>query len=54
MPKSGEQDDQTPPKLVVASIATTVSMTLGIKPATRSPGRTPDAIRAAATRATSV
>ena len=52
-PKSGEQDDQTAPMLVVASIAITVSAKLGMKPATRSSFRTPACRSAAASRAVS-
>ena len=48
MPKSGEHDDQMAPMLVVASIATTVSRILGMKPATRSPVVTPSERSAAA------
>jgi hypothetical protein len=53
VPKSGELDDQIAPRLVVASIAMTVSGMFGMKPATRSPGATPWARSAAAARATS-
>ena len=53
MPKSGEQDDQTAPMLVAASIATTASGTFGRKPTTRSPATTPAARSPDAIRATS-
>ena len=52
-PKSGEQDDQIAPRLVVASMAMMVSGRLGRKPATRSPGRIPWRPQRPATRATS-
>lgn len=51
-PKSGEQEDQMAPMLVAASMATTVSIMLGMKPATRSPTVTPISRRDLASRAT--
>ena len=41
MPNSGEQDDQTAPRLTTASMAITVSGRFGMYPATRSPAATP-------------
>jgi hypothetical protein len=52
MPKSGEHEDQIAPRLVVASIATTVSGMLGMNPATRSPFPTPSAFSACVRHAT--
>ena len=52
MPKSGEHEDQIAPRLAVASMATTVSGTFGMKPATRSPLPTPSALSACDSRDT--
>ncbi len=52
MPKSGEQEDQTAPMLVAASMPMTASGRLGMNPATRSPAVTPDLRRASAMPAT--
>ena len=49
-PKSGEQEDQTAPRLVVASMPMTASGPFGRNAATRSPGPTPRRRRPAAAR----
>ena len=52
MPKSGEVDVKTAPRLTAASIATSVSGMFGMNAATQSPGPTPCARSAAAVTAT--
>lgn len=47
-----EQEDQTAPREVAASIAMMVSIILGMKPTTRSPGLTPIPLRDLARAAT--
>ena len=53
MPKSGEQEDQTAPMLVAASMAMMLSGILGTKPTTRSPFFMPSFLNEDAVFATS-
>ena len=52
IPKSGEQEDQTAPREVAASMAMMVSDMLGMNPTTRSPDLTPRVLRDLAKAAT--